>query len=186
MNRGGHSRQKSHSQSVQCTRPSHCLRQQWRHNPIQLCDVTIATQRTLLRAHVNTTEIVLKSTDRRSNMFLFLNVQGLIRGCSIVFISRVIRWICFSKMWRISLTRILQNNDLIKNGGGDHKRQLSRVHYICTMHCVQCTLEKQCTAHHVIMIVLVHNKQTFKALCNRHSVPTDPVVWERIPRYSQC
>ena len=39
---------------------------------------------------------------------------------------------------------------LIKNGGGDHKRQLSRVHYICTMHCVQCTLEKQCTAHHVI------------------------------------
>ena len=102
---------KSHSQSVQCTRPSHCLRQQWRHNPIQLRDVTIATQRTLLRAHVNTTEIVLKSTDRRSNMFLFLNVQGLIRGCSIVFISRVIRWICFSKMWRISLTRILQNND---------------------------------------------------------------------------
>ena len=40
---------------------------------------------------------------------------------------------------------------LIKNGGGDHKRQLSRVHYICTMHCVQCTLEKQCTAHHVII-----------------------------------
>ena len=40
---------------------------------------------------------------------------------------------------------------LTKNGGGDHKRRLSRVHYICTMHCVQCTLEKQCTAHHVIM-----------------------------------
>ena len=39
---------------------------------------------------------------------------------------------------------------LTKNGGGDHKRRLSRVHYICTMHCVQCTLEKQCTAHHVI------------------------------------
>ena len=37
-----------------------------------------------------------------------------------------------------------------KNGGGDHKRRLSRVHYICTMHCVQCTLETQCTAHHVI------------------------------------
>ena len=40
---------------------------------------------------------------------------------------------------------------LTKNGGGDHKRRLSRVHYICTMHYVQCTLEKQCTAHHVIM-----------------------------------
>ena len=46
----GHSRHKSHSQSVQCTRPSHCLRQQWRHNPIQLRNVTIATQITLLRA----------------------------------------------------------------------------------------------------------------------------------------
>ena len=41
---------------------------------------------------------------------------------------------------------------LNKNGGGDHKRRLSRVHYICTMHCVQCTLEKQCTAHHVIIV----------------------------------
>ena len=72
---------KSHSQSVQCTRPSHCLRQQWRHNPIQLRDVTIATQRTLLRARANTTKIVLKSPDRRSNMSLFLYVQGLIHGC---------------------------------------------------------------------------------------------------------
>ena len=34
------------SQSVQCTRPSHCRRQQWRHNPIQIHDVTIAQQRT--------------------------------------------------------------------------------------------------------------------------------------------
>ena len=54
----------------------------------------------------------------------------------------------FSKMWRISLPLILQNNDLVltKNDGGDHKRRLSRVHYICTMHCVQCTLEKlHCT-----------------------------------------
>ena len=40
-----------------------------------------------------------------------------------------------------------------ENGGGDHKWRLSRVHYICTMHCVQCTLEKQCTAHHVINTV---------------------------------
>ena len=103
---------KSHSQPVQCTRPSHCQRQQWRHNPIELRDVTIATQRTLLGAHVNGTEIVLKSTDRRSNISLFLHVQGLIHGCLIVFISRVIRWNCFSKMWRISLPRMLQNNDL--------------------------------------------------------------------------
>ena len=112
MNRSGHSRHKSHSQSVQCTRPSHCLRQQWRHNPIQLRDVTIATQRTLLWAHVNGTEIVLKSTDRCSNLSLFLYVQGLIHGCSIVCMSRVIRCNCFSKMWRISLLRILQNSDL--------------------------------------------------------------------------
>ena len=98
VNRSGHSRHKSHSQSVQCTRPSHCLRQQWRHNPIQHRDVTIATQRTLLRAHVNGTQIVLKSTDRRSNLSLFLYIQGLIHGCLIVFLSRVIRWNCFSKL----------------------------------------------------------------------------------------
>ena len=97
---------------VQCTLPSHCLRQQWRHNPIQLSDVTIATRRTLLRAHVNGTEIVWKSTDQHWNLSLFLYVQVFIHGCLIVFISRVIRWNCFSKMWRISLPRILQNNDL--------------------------------------------------------------------------
>ena len=112
MNWSGHSRYKSHSQPVQCTRPSHCQRQQWRHNPIQLCDVTIATQITLLGAHVNGTEIVLKSTDRHPNISLFLYVQGLIHECLIVFISRVIRWNCFSKIWRISLPPKLQNNDL--------------------------------------------------------------------------
>ena len=41
---------------------------------------------------------------------------------------------------------------LTKNGGGDRKRRLSRVHCICTMHCVQCTLGKQCTANYVIQI----------------------------------
>ena len=112
MNWSGHSRHKSHSQHVQCTRPSHCQRQQGRHNPIQHRDVIMTTQRTLLGAHVNGTEIVLKSTDRRSNIFLFLYVQGLIHGCLIVFISRVIRWNCFSEMWRISLPRMLQNNVL--------------------------------------------------------------------------
>ena len=112
VNRSGHSRHKSHSQSVQCTRPGHCLSQQWRHNPIQLRDVTITTQRTLLRTHVNGAEIVLKSTDRRSNLSPFLYEQGLISGCLIVLTSRVIRLNCFSKMWRISLPRMLQNNDL--------------------------------------------------------------------------
>ena len=154
MNRSGHSRHKSHSQSMQCTRPSHCLRQQWRHNPIQLRDVTIATQRTLLWAHANGTDIVLESTDRRSNISLFLYVHGLIHGCLIVFISRVIRLNWFSKMWRISLPHILQNNDLqcwLKTAG-DRKRRLSRVHCFCTMHCVQCTLENQCTANHIIIV----------------------------------
>ena len=91
-------RHKSHSQSAQCTHPSHCLRQQWRHNSIQLRDVTIATQRTLLRARVNGTDVVLQSTDRHSNLSLFLYIQGLMHGCLIVFISREIRWNCFSKM----------------------------------------------------------------------------------------
>ena len=112
MNRSGYSRHKSHSQSVQCTHPSHCLRQQWRHNPIQLRDATIAIQITLLRAHVNGTEIVLKSTDRRWNISLFFDVQGLIHGCLIVFTSRVIRWNFFSKMPRFSFPRISQNDDL--------------------------------------------------------------------------
>ena len=75
----GHSRYQSHSQSTQSTHLSHCLRQQWRHNPIQHRDVTIATQGTLLWAHVNGTEINVKSTDRRSNIYLFLYVQGLIQ-----------------------------------------------------------------------------------------------------------
>ena len=73
---------------------------------------TVTSQRTLLRAHVNWTEIVLKSTDRRSNSSIFLYVQGLIHGFLVVFISRRIRWNCFSKMWCISMRLILQNNDL--------------------------------------------------------------------------
>ena len=141
MNRSGHSRHKSHSQSIQCTRPSHCLSQQWRHNPIQLRDVTIATHRALLWAHANGTDIVLKSTDRRSNISLFLYVHGLIHGCLKVFISRVIRWNCFSKMWRISLPHILQNNDLqcwLKTAGWSQTTAFSSALYLynalCTMH----------------------------------------------------
>ena len=98
----------THSQSLQCTRPSHCPRQQWRNNPIQLHDVTIATQRTSLRARVYGAEIVLNSTDRRSNISLFLHVQGSNHGCLTVFISRVIRLNSFSKMWCILLPRIFK------------------------------------------------------------------------------
>ena len=91
--------------------PAICICQQtsqshstpWRHH---------SDTRTLLRTHMNGTEIVLKSTDRPSNLSLFLYVQGLIRGCLIVFTSKVIRWNYFSKMWRISLSRIKQNNNL--------------------------------------------------------------------------
>ena len=141
MNRSGHSRHKSYSQSIQCTRPSHCLSQQWRHNPIQLRDVTIATQRTLLWTHANGTDIALKSTDRRSDISLFLYVHGLIHGCLIVFISRVIRWNCFSKMWHISLPHILQNNDLqcwLKRRGWSQTTAFLSALYLynalCTMH----------------------------------------------------
>ena len=139
MNWSGHSRHTSHSQPVQCTRPSHCQRQQWRHNPIQLRDVTIATQRTLLGAHVNGTEIVLKSTDRRSNISVFLHVQGLIHGCLIVFISQVIRWNCFSKMWRISLPRMLQNNDL--------QCELKTAGVIANGGFLECIVFVQCTVY---------------------------------------
>ena len=70
----------SYHSSLKCTHPSHCLRQQRRYSPIQPRDVTIATQRTLLWAHVNGTEIGLKTTDRPSNIYLFLYVQGLTQG----------------------------------------------------------------------------------------------------------
>ena len=158
MNRSGHSRHKSHSQSAQCTRPSHCLRQQWRHNPIQLRDVTIATQRTLLRARVNGTEIVLKSTDRRSNWSLFLYVQGLMHGCLIVFISRVIRWNCFSEMQRISLPRILQNNDLpcqLKTAGvitnDGFLECIILYNALCTMHAGETMHCKPCYKSYVMV-----------------------------------
>ena len=107
-----HSMHKYNSQSVQCSRPSHRLRRQWRHNPIQLRDVRIVAQRTLLCAHVNGTEIVLKSTDQRLNISFFLHEQGLNDICLTVLISKIIRWNCFSKMWRILLPRTLKNNDL--------------------------------------------------------------------------
>ena len=50
----------------------------------------------------------------------------------------------------------IKNNDL-QWGGGDHKWRLSRVHYNCTLHCVQCTLEKQCSVNHVINVILTDN-----------------------------
>ena len=63
-----------------------------------------------------------------------------------MFISRVIRWNCFSKIWRISLSPLLKNNDIqcwLKTAGWSQITAF-RVHYICTMHCVQCMLEKHC------------------------------------------
>ena len=141
MNRSGHSRHKSHSQSVQCTSPqplstsamtSQSHSTPWRHN---------SNTKNVLWAHVNGTEIILKSTDRRSNPFRFLYVQGLIHGYLIVFISRVIRSNCFSKMWRISLPRILQNNDLqcwLKTAGVITNDGFSECiilyNALCTMH----------------------------------------------------
>ena len=52
-------------------------------NGVTIRGVTIATQRTLLQAHVKGTEIVLKSTVWRSNLSIFLYVQGPMHGCLI-------------------------------------------------------------------------------------------------------
>ena len=70
---------------------------------------------------------------------------------------------------------------LTKNGGGDHKRRLSRVHYICTMHCVQCTLEKQCTAHHVIIAtLLIFQEFIYDVFCFHYSkVLLRIVLWQK-------
>ena len=53
LNWSGHSMYKGQSQLVQCIRPSHSIRQQWRHSPIHPYAVTIVTQKTLLRVYVN-------------------------------------------------------------------------------------------------------------------------------------
>ena len=77
---------------------------------------------------------------------------------------------------------------LTKNGGGDRKRRLSRVHCICTMHCVQCTLEKQCTANHVISTISKpsvnpnwsYSPETLNSAKNRRFffVPCDLEIWQ--------
>ena len=71
-----------------------------------------------------------KSTDRRSNITPFIHVQY--------------------NVVRILLSHIVHINDLQM---AINKWRLSRVHCICKMHCVKCTLEKQCTANHVIIHV---------------------------------
>ena len=103
-----------------------------RHNHIQLSDVTIATQRTLLREHVNGAQIVLKSTDRRSNISQCLYVQGLIHWCLMVFSSREIKWNRHSKcgVLHCHVNYKWQFTVLIENDTGDRNRRLSRVHYI--------------------------------------------------------
>ena len=114
----------------------------WTHNSIT---------RNVLRAHVYGTEIILKSTDRRSNLSIFLYVQGLIHGYLIVFTSMVIRLNCFSKMWRISLSRILQNNDLqcyIKTAGvitnDGFPECIILYNALCTMHAGETMHWKPC------------------------------------------
>ena len=109
LNRIRHSMHRCHSQSAQRIRPNHCLRRQWRHNPIQIHDVRIATQRTIRPAHVNGTELVLKSTDRWLNITYFRHVQRLNHGFLTAFTSKVIRWYCLSKIWRILSLRRLKN-----------------------------------------------------------------------------
>ena len=59
-----------------------------------------------------TGEFPAQRSSNAENISIFLYVHGLIHGCLIMFISRTIRWNCFSKMWRISLSRIIQNYDL--------------------------------------------------------------------------
>ena len=138
------------SQSVHCTRPRSCLRQQWHHSPFQLHDVTIATHRTLLRAHMNGTEMVLKSTDWLLNITLF-HAQGLNHGCLTVFISKVIWWDYFSKQCGIykkqRFTVLIKNGRVITNDGfleciifaqSIMHNVLCRIHTRETMHCKQC------------------------------------------------
>ena len=76
----GHSRYQSHFLSTQCTHHSHCLRQQWRHNSIQPHDVTITKQRTLLWAHVNETEIGVKSALEHISKFRLYPALVILTG----------------------------------------------------------------------------------------------------------
>ena len=119
---------------------------------------------------MNGTEIILKSTDRRSNSSRFLYVQGLIHGYLIVFISRLIRSNCFSKMWRISLPRIFQNNDLqckLKTAGVITNDGFSEFiilyNALCTMHAGETMHCKPC--YNIGLCVLDVMGKTFSLPC---------------------
>ena len=148
MDWSGHSMYKFHPQSLQNTHLSHCLRHQWLHDPNLITSQmnNIATQRTLPRARMNGAEIVLKSTDRRSIITLFLHVQGLDNGNLTAFISRVARWNYFSNMWYFISANLKKITVYcIQNCEGGHKWRLSRVHYnckiiVCNVNCRNNTL----------------------------------------------
>ena len=96
MNRSGHSIYEYHPRSAQCIRPSHCLRKQWRHNPIQHNDVTISTQRTLLQP-LNITMLC-----PRAEPWML---------CSI-YMRSVVRWNCIIKCCVFFISAYVKNNDI--------------------------------------------------------------------------
>ena len=105
-NRGGYSMHKSHSNRYNAL----ALAIVYISNPRQINDFTNANlinTKTYLWARVNGTEIVLKSTDRHSAIYLSRYVQGLFHRCLTVLISKVIGWICFNTVRCISWLRTL-------------------------------------------------------------------------------
>ena len=83
--------------------------------------------------------IILKFTDWCPNITLFLHVHKIKHGYLTGFISGVIRWNCFNKMWYILLLHMCiwiikkQWFTVSTKRVGWSQRQLSRVHYDGTM-----------------------------------------------------
>ena len=106
----------------------------WRHNS-NTKNVTVS-ERDWYR---NSFEIYGSALEHKS----IFHVEGINYGCFKVFISGIIGWNCFSKMWRILSPRILQNNKLVltRNPGRNHKWRLSSALYLydalCTMYAVE-------------------------------------------------
>ena len=128
------------------------------HSPQPLSTSTMTSQShsTPWRHNSNTKKVAASA--REYDRIRFEIYESALEHVSISLCTRANTWMLdsvyskgnqmnfFCKMWRISLPRIYYKITIYS----DHKRRLSRVHYICTMHCVQCTMEKQCIAHHVI------------------------------------
>ena len=110
----------------------------------------------------------------RTYLYFFM-YKGLMHGCLIVFISRVIKWNCFSKMWRISLPRILQNNDLpykLKTAGvitnDGFLECIILYNALCTMHAGETMRCKPCY-NEVSPIIQVHSKKkNMQRLATKH------------------